>query len=94
MKKKHSITIAFLGILLAFSSCGSTKILSTPHDPDASIIIISSFTKLEEIVKRINNTLQLLSSPIEQETESFIIFLLVHIELCVLICGYRWLILL
>ena len=46
------------------------------------------------MLKRINNTLQLLSSPIEQETESFIIFLLVHIELCELICGYRWLILL
>ena len=50
MKRTFSITIVILGFLLAFSSCGSTKILSTPHDPDASIIIISSFTKLEEVV--------------------------------------------
>lgn len=42
MKKKHSITIAFLGILLAFSSCNMPKkVLTQPHASDASVLFIS-----------------------------------------------------
>lgn len=40
MKKKHSITIAFLGILLAFSSCQAIKLTKVPRNPDTSLLFI------------------------------------------------------
>ena len=51
MKKKHSITItmAFLGILLAFSSCQAINLSKQSREPNTSLLVINGVYGLHSI---------------------------------------------
>lgn len=67
MKKNLTITVVILSFLMAFASCGSTKILTTPHDPDASILFSSDwsgglYNKMEIVLENIETNQQYVST--------------------------------
>lgn len=55
MKKKLSITIAFLGILLAFSSCQAIKLSKQSREPNTSLLVINGIYGLHSIDLMLEN---------------------------------------